>query len=588
MQPGLMSGCKKIFYKFYVEEFIMKVKLIFVVLYVLINSLTIAQVPQMVEGWPYLTRTNGWAVYPTPRFSFDDNLESLAVFFNNVTLEIDKFKIDGSFYPGWPSIQDSGHFNRSPILVDIDHDSKNEVVSVSYGMLYLVDDDGSIISPFPLAYGHLPLPNVADFDGDGEYELIFYDFPEILYCIDLNGNIEPGWPVELPEDIYGAMSVGGAVGDLDLDGTLEYVLVGDYNIYAYRYDGTMQPGFPIASYDTTYYQNFWGDSPVLGDVDLDGYLEILTSAGIMRDDGTLDSYIAVYEHTGEMKENWPLMFPGEITRNNPIVADINNDDVPEIGFSITGYDGDYFVDVNGNPLPGWPATLMWSQSDIIVVDIDGDGDCEIFTDYNVLYPDSMGHDSTWYYGHSYLHAYDHFGEELPGYPIIVNGHYFCRPPSFGYDEKNHRIYMGLFTSLNFYVDTGYVEVYIFPDSTGPPDQWPMLGHDNLMTRNYNFVDNVTSIKDENKIIPGNYILKQNYPNPFNNSTVIEFSLPDEEHVNLSVYDILGRKVDKLVDNKLTAGQHRITWCNKDVSSGIYFYVLKTEKAKIIRMMTILK
>ncbi|RKX17879.1 MAG: T9SS C-terminal target domain-containing protein, partial [Candidatus Zixiibacteriota bacterium] len=98
----------------------------------------------------------------------------------------------------------------------------------------------------------------------------------------------------------------------------------------------------------------------------------------------------------------------------------------------------------------------------------------------------------------------------------------------------------------------------------------------------------TSIDYETKIIPKNYILKQNYPNPFNNSTVIEFSLPDDEYINLSVYDILGRKVDKLIDGKLTAGQHRITWCNKDVSSGIYFYVLKTEKVKISRMMTILK
>ena len=150
--------------------------------------------------------------------------------------------------------------------------------------------------------------------------------------------------------------------------------------------------------------------------------------------------------------------------------------------------------------------------------------------------------------------------------------------------------MGLFTEVNLSpdIDTGYVEVYIFPDSTGPPDQWPMLGHDNLMTRNYNFVDNVTAIKDENKIIPKNYILKQNYPNPFNTSTVIEFSLPHEEHVNLSIYDILGREVDELIDSKLIAGQHRIVWRGDDVSSGIYFYVLRTEQTKISRKMTILR
>jgi hypothetical protein len=77
------------------------------------------------------------------------------------------------------------------------------------------------------------------------------------------------------------------------------------------------------------------------------------------------------------------------------------------------------------------------------------------------------------------------------------------------------------------VDTSYVELYVFPDSTGPPDQWPMQSHDNLHTKNYNFVDNVTAIHSGEDVLPKNYVLKQNYPNPFNSATTIEFALPED-------------------------------------------------------------
>jgi hypothetical protein len=302
------------------------------------------------------------------------------------------------------------------------------------------------------------------------------------------------------------------------------------------------------------------------------------------------SFAFIFEHDGLVKEGWPLSYQNEHIPLCPIPSDINNDGQVEIGFMTSQL---RFVNLAGMELPGWPRSLgrsIWS--DLIVVDIDDDGDMEIFSDYNAIHPDSMDQDSNWYYGHSLLFALDHMGNELPGYPMEVNGEYIGRPPTFAYDEESHRLYMALCSDMElspFYdADTLYFDLYVFPDSTGPPNQWPMLSHDNLMTRNYNFVDNVSAIHRGEPIIPANYALKQNYPNPFNSATIIEFDIPKEEVVNLSVYDILGRKVAEPVNEILNAGSYARRLEMNNLASGVYFCVLKTETIQICRKMLLIR
>ena len=93
----------------------------------------------------------------------------------------------------------------------------------------------------------------------------------------------------------------------------------------------------------------------------------------------------------------------------------------------------------------------------------------------------------------------------------------------------------------------------------------------------NLFENVpVGIQNENDIIPNEYSLDQNYPNPFNSSTVIKFSIPKKDHVNLKIYDILGREVFKLVDSELDAGNYRYNFQSSSVNdaSGIFFIVMK--------------
>ncbi|HTP13827.1 MAG TPA: T9SS type A sorting domain-containing protein, partial [Bacteroidota bacterium] len=71
-----------------------------------------------------------------------------------------------------------------------------------------------------------------------------------------------------------------------------------------------------------------------------------------------------------------------------------------------------------------------------------------------------------------------------------------------------------------------------------------------------------------------FALEQNYPNPFNPTTVISYTLPVNSHVTLMVYDVLGREVQTLVNERQDAGSHTVAFAAGALSSGVYFYRLQ--------------
>jgi len=104
---------------------------------------------------------------------------------------------------------------------------------------------------------------------------------------------------------------------------------------------------------------------------------------------------------------------------------------------------------------------------------------------------------------------------------------------------------------------------------------------------------VTGIDDNTASIPSAFGLDQNYPNPFNPTTDISFALPVQSDVEMSVFDMLGRKVKVLVNGNMEAGYHTVTWdgtdsSGKSVSSGIYFYSIEAGDFSQNRKMIMLK
>jgi len=104
---------------------------------------------------------------------------------------------------------------------------------------------------------------------------------------------------------------------------------------------------------------------------------------------------------------------------------------------------------------------------------------------------------------------------------------------------------------------------------------------------------VTAVQEAIELQPRSLSLAQNYPNPFNPSTTIRFSLPVGGHVQLRVFDVVGRVVATLLDQQLPAGNHSIQWRGRtdsglEAASGIYFYRLSADNFHKVRKMTLIK
>ncbi len=97
---------------------------------------------------------------------------------------------------------------------------------------------------------------------------------------------------------------------------------------------------------------------------------------------------------------------------------------------------------------------------------------------------------------------------------------------------------------------------------------------------------LVSVDNEN--IPLKYTLEQNYPNPFNPNTIIQYSLPVKQKVKLFIYDILGRKVQTLVNQVQNAGKYTLDFNASNLSSGVYFYQIKTDNFVQTKKMLLLK
>lgn len=88
-------------------------------------------------------------------------------------------------------------------------------------------------------------------------------------------------------------------------------------------------------------------------------------------------------------------------------------------------------------------------------------------------------------------------------------------------------------------------------------------------------------------IPTDFSLLQNYPNPFNPSTVINYSLPENSFVSLKVYDITGKEILTLVNEKKDAGRYEVSFDGSNLASGMYFYKIQAGSfSKVMRMVLI--
>jgi outer membrane protein assembly factor BamB len=138
-----------------------------------------------------------------------------------------------------------------------------------------------------------------------------------------------------------------------------------------------------------------------------------------------------------------------------------------------------------------------------------------------------------------------------------------------------------------YIGTGEgVFLAVRGESSGLANSaWPKF---RMNSNNDGCVSPLTTIEQLGSEIPQKYSIEQNYPNPFNPNTKINFAIPEQSNVKLSVYNSIGEEIAELLNEDLTAGFHQVNFDAVNLSSGLYFYRISTANFVEIKKMMLLK
>ncbi len=164
---------------------------------------------------------------------------------------------------------------------------------------------------------------------------------------------------------------------------------------------------------------------------------------------------------------------------------------------------------------------------------------------------------------------------------------------FDFYVKNR---MGNNLKLNFDIGQGLSEYQVYLIDKDLFRSYNLMNSGQISIPSYSKLKNYSILVGDKafvdaklaELLPKGFQLYQNYPNPFNPVTVIRFEVPKAERVSLIVYDVLGRKVENLMNTNITAGYYEIPFDGSRLASGVYFYRLSTGSFTQVKKMVLLK
>ena len=423
----------------------------------------------------------------------------------------------------------SSKVESSPLLSDINNDSILEVIFGSYNdSLYALDGSGNRIWSFGTGGSINSSPVAGDIDIDGNVEIAFGSWDSYVYVLDANGTLK--WKYKTGNRIESSP----ALADINKDGTLEIVIGSeDKKLYCFQPSiDTLETLWVYTASDKIC------STPAIGDLDKDGTLDVVF--------GCVDGmFYAINGAIHDLLWYFSTVGTGNSDQCQSVgLADIDNDGKLEVvagsfaGGGVYALEGETGMEKWELTYFGWPV-----PSSPAIADIDGDGSLEIVMSI---------HDG-------YCYAWNSNGNEqwVWGYS---NGDQDC-PPALGDIDCD-----GMLEIVGSDIAKGKFFVLDFP----LPDTFPIGIEEKPGTKFYGDILRVSQ-------------------NPIISSIIIKYYVPAKSNVLLSIYDITGKKVAKLVNEAQEVGSYDVNFSTiSKVSTGIYFVRLEVDRYKETRKIILIK
>ncbi len=516
--------------------------------------------------------------------------------------------------PGYPNLEPGFPLGlwapprSAPALVDVDGDGDLEIVFADgLNKIQVINHDGSSPAGWPVEVGATlssgPVA-VGDLDGDGQVALVVGTADGRAFAYDRTGALLPGWPTALTgssQNVYVSIgALGGpyprtvvacagnlvhfrshhgttppgvpfwntgvayafaapaAIGDIDDDGVAEVVCgLGPY-VAAMEMRGSTYEVYVNLG-------NNLSDAVTLGDLDLDGDLEIIcpTVAGILH----------VRHHTGTVVAGFPFNTGATYNLTSAAIAQCLGTWEPEIAFGrqdwtvhLLWHDGVQAIGYPRHTGTGW-----WLYGAPNVGRVDGTS-----ADVVVGARDRQ----CW--------AWDNFGALIEGWPKSAGGNVHVSPAMGDLDLDGS-------VEVVFVTETQLLVLGINNTETEAFRTWPMYGHDPRRTGCADCPEDVITAVDDGDVeadgaAPTRVRFAPPTPNPVHGATSFAFAVPVRAVVSLDIYDLRGARIYTVYREETEPGHKTITWhgrgaLGEPLASGQYLARLRVRGPGVDELLT---
>jgi len=393
-----------------------------------------------------------------------------------VSNKIYVFDYKGNLVNGWPvNLNEMGEQTK-PALADINKDGKLEIVITINNKIFILSWNGTIINEIEIEDSLFSAPTIADFNEDGNLDIIvgrvntYWDGARECYLEIFNMNGSHSSFLATQSNDFPSFSSSISVGDIDNDGHIETVMYiqsqmeENGRITIFKNNGSLLSSWIMNEY---IYVPFY--PPILGDINQDNKLEIITAGERGRFEGEAKIKVRAWNYLGEEVQNWPTI-SGHPPRTGPlfidiyslILTDLNKDNLPEailaIADSLFVLNADGTINYYSSTQSEWFSIIRKVVSDEAIASGSAEG----------------------------LYAFDEDLFLIKGWPTLKGLDKWSEVAISDLDKDGFDELIASSSTFIPFIDPD-AKIFVFKlDKKARGGEWPMFHHDIYSSGSYNF------------------------------------------------------------------------------------------------------